>query len=98
MLIKENEYFNKTKYFNSNNYNGENIITEFGTIYSKSNMVTVKAIHGVKDDVYQYEVQLDSNGAICVGWATQNCVFTDNFWGVGIYNFLQFINTVLLYI
>lgn len=60
------------------------MITEFGTIYSKSNMATVKAVHGIHDEVYQYEIQLDSNGAVCVGWATQNCAFTDTYSGIGI--------------
>jgi hypothetical protein len=97
LLLKENEFFNKTKYFNTN-YNGVNIITEFNTIYSKRNVVTVKAIHGVKDEVYQYEVQLDSNGAICIGWATQYCEFSEIFSGVGIYDILQFRKLLLLYI
>lgn len=87
LIQKENQFFNQTKAFNPNKHNGEKMITEFGTIYSRSTWATVRAIHGVKDEVYQYEVQLDSNGSICVGWATENCTFNEIHSGVGIYDF-----------
>jgi len=77
LLLKENTFFENVESFNSNNLNGEMFFSEFGTMYSRSNLATVKAINGITKDVYQYEVQLKSNGPMRIGWASQNCVFTD---------------------
>lgn len=63
--------------FDLNGLNGEIVLTEFGTVYAGSNLVTVKAVHGVNENAYQYEVSLGSNGPMHVGWAAQSCVFTE---------------------
>lgn len=78
LLIKENEFFEKADFFNLEDLSGEIIATEFDVIYSKRNISTLKALNGVNEDVYQYEVQLESNGIMNIGWATQSCVFTDS--------------------
>ncbi|VVC25271.1 Concanavalin A-like lectin/glucanase domain,SPRY domain,Zinc finger, RING-type,B30.2/SPRY domain [Cinara cedri] len=81
-LLSKERLFIKNESFDLNNVIGQMILTEFGTLYSKSNLATIKAIHGVEKDVYQYEVQLGSNGPMYIGWATQECVF-DSSSGVG---------------
>ncbi|XP_060863040.1 E3 ubiquitin-protein ligase RNF123-like [Metopolophium dirhodum] len=60
------------------------MLTAFNTMYSRSNMATMKSVHSINNDdnVYQYEVQLNSNGPMRIGWATQKCTFTDEL-GVG---------------
>lgn len=77
LLTQENEFIQNSSFFDLDNLNGEIILTEFDTIYARSNLATIKAIHGVKSDVYQYEVLLGTNGPMHIGWATQSCVFTD---------------------
>lgn len=64
------------------------IFTEFGLMYSRSNLATVKAIRGVHKDVYQYEVQLGTNGPMNIGWATKDCAF-NNYTAVGNLNFFE---------
>jgi len=85
LLTAEKTYFENVESFNSNHRNGRMVMTGFNTMYSRSNMATVKSVHSIKNDnnVYQYEVQLNSNGPMRVGWATQKCTFTDE-QGVGI--------------
>jgi len=86
LLIAEKAYFENVESFNSNHRNGHiMMLTGFNTMYSRSNMATVKSDHSIKNDdnVYQYEVQLNSNGPMRLGWATQKCTFTDE-QGVGI--------------
>lgn len=78
LLIKENAFFTNIESFNSDNLHGTMIFTEFGLMYSISNLATVKAIRGVNKDVYQYEVQLGTNGPMNIGWATQSCTFTNH--------------------
>jgi len=90
LLIKEKWYFDNVRSFNPGDAIGEMVFTEFGTMYSKNHVSTVKAIHGVKNDVYQYEVQLKSQGSMQLGWATQNCVFS-NTQGVGTYHIIGFL-------
>lgn len=83
LLLTESAFFETTKpSFNPRNVNGTIAFSDFNTLYSKSNMATVKANHSVQNDVYQYEVQLKSNGPVRIGWAGRNCVFTENL-GVG---------------
>lgn len=84
LLISANAFLESIRSFNSDGLSGEIIISEFGTVYSKSTLATVKSIHGVNGDVYQYEVQLKSNGPMNLGWASESCVFTNTL-GVGIY-------------
>lgn len=85
LLNVEKMYFENVESFNSSHLNGHMMFSEFGTIYSRSNLATVKSIHSIQNDggVYQYEVQLNSNGPMRIGWATQMCAFTDEL-GVGI--------------
>lgn len=85
LLTTEKAYFENEESFNSNRRNGHVMLTGFNTMYSRSYMATVKSIHGINNDdnVYQYEVQLNSNGPMRIGWATQKCTFTDDL-GVGI--------------
>ncbi|XP_026823082.1 uncharacterized protein LOC113561072 [Rhopalosiphum maidis] len=75
LLNVEKTYFENVESFNSTYLNGQMLFMEFGTMYSRSNMATVKSVHGIRkdDDVYQYEVQLSSNGPMRIGWATQRC-------------------------
>ncbi|XP_050053150.1 E3 ubiquitin-protein ligase RNF123-like isoform X2 [Aphis gossypii] len=84
LLNVEKMYFENVESFNSSHLNGHMMFSEFGTIYSRSNLATVKSIHSIQNDggVYQYEVQLNSNGPMRIGWATQMCAFTDEL-GVG---------------
>ncbi|XP_025196561.1 ryanodine receptor 2-like, partial [Melanaphis sacchari] len=83
LLNVEKTYFENVESFNSSHLNGDMMVTEFSTMYSRSNLATVKSIHSIKNDViYQYEVQLNSNGPMRIGWATQKCTFTDD-QGVG---------------
>lgn len=84
LLISENTFFQINQSLNMNNVNGQMMFTRFGTIYGLSNLATLMAAHGVKKHVYQYEVQLGSNGPMQIGWATQSCEFTDSV-GVGTY-------------
>lgn len=84
LLRKENTFI-KNESFNSNNVIGEVTFTEFGTIYCRNNLATIKAVHGVEKDVYQYEVQLGTNGQMSIGWATKECVF-DGTSGVGMFH------------
>lgn len=67
------------------NLHGTMIFTEFNSIYSKSNLATVRATRGINKDVYQYEIQLGTNGPMHVGWATQDCAFTNDAVIVGNY-------------
>jgi len=85
LLNAEKTYFENVESFNSNQQNGNMMFMGFNTMYSRSYMVTVKSVHSIKNDdnVYQYEVQLNSNGPMRIGWATQKCTFTDE-QGVGI--------------
>lgn len=92
LLIKENTFFINTESFNSDNLHGTMIFTEFGIMYSRSNLATVKAIRGVHQNVYQYEVQLGTNGPMKIGWATKDCVFS-NHAVVGNYHFFEIILT-----
>lgn len=84
LLISENSFFQTNQSLNMNNLNGQMTFTRFGTIYGLSNLATVRAAYGVERNVYQYEVQLGSNGPIQIGWATQSCEFADSV-GVGTY-------------
>lgn len=84
LLLKEQEFITNNSFGPDGGGGGETIVTEFGTIYSKSDYASVKAVHGVGKDVYQYETQLGSNGPMYIGWATKECVF-DNTSGVGIF-------------
>lgn len=85
LLTLEKAYFENFESFNSNHRSGHMVLTGFNTMYSRSNMATMKSVHSIKNDdnVYQYEVQLNSNGPMRIGWATQKCTFTDE-QGVGI--------------
>lgn len=84
LLIAEKTYFENVEAFDLEHAIGRMMFTEFGTMYSASNSATVKSTHNVKNDnVYQYEIQLSSNGPMRIGWATQMCTFTDTR-GVGI--------------
>jgi hypothetical protein len=95
LLNVEKTHFENVESFNSTYLNGQMLFTEFGTMYSRSNMATVKSAHGTRndDDVYQYEVQLSSNGPMRIGWATQRCAFTDEL-GVGIWYFFTKNNII----
>lgn len=77
MLENENKFFKKPQIFNLDELNGEIVLTEFDSIYSRTNAATLKTLLGLKEGVYQYEVQLGSNGSMHIGWATENCVFND---------------------
>lgn len=78
MLIKENAFFENTESFNIDNLHGDIIFSEFGSMYSKSNLATIRSVRGINKDVYQYEVQLGTNGPMNIGWATQDCAFTND--------------------
>jgi len=86
LLTVEKAYFENVESFNSINHrNGHMMLTGFNTMYTRSYMATVKSVHSINNDdnVYQYEVQLNSSGPMRIGWATQKCTFTDE-QGVGI--------------
>ncbi|XP_050423164.1 E3 ubiquitin-protein ligase RNF123-like [Adelges cooleyi] len=82
ILVEENMFFKSFEYFNTKNQYGNIVYTPFDTIHSRNGMATIKANYGVSSGMYQYEVQLCTNGIIHIGWATQACVFTDST-GVG---------------
>lgn len=89
LLTKEDWYFQNVRSFDPNDTVGQMSHREFGTMYSRSNMSTAKSVHGVKNNAYQYEVQLKSNGSMYLGWATRNCVFNE-VRGVGIYRVIVY--------
>lgn len=78
LLIREQEFIGNAEYFDLNGLNGEIVLTEFGTVYATSDLVTIKSVLGVNKNSYQYEVLLGSNGPMHIGWATQSCVFTES--------------------
>lgn len=95
LLLSTNTYLENIRSFSSNDLIGEIITSEFGTVFSKSTIATVKSVHGLSENVYQYEVQLKSNGPMHLGWASKNCVFT-NILGVGIYTIIFLLTDLLL--
>eukprot|EP00102_Acyrthosiphon_pisum_P013765 XP_008183470.1 PREDICTED: uncharacterized protein LOC100573842 [Acyrthosiphon pisum] len=68
LLTVEKAYFGNFESFNSNHRNGHMVLTGFNTMYSRSNMATMKSVHNINNDdnVYQYEVQLNSMRIGCV--------------------------------
>ncbi|XP_050527648.1 E3 ubiquitin-protein ligase RNF123-like isoform X2 [Daktulosphaira vitifoliae] len=82
IIVRENASFNNVEYFDTKNSYGAVSFTLFDTIYCRSGLATIKANIGVNHGLYQYEVQLCSNGSMKIGWATKSCVFTDSS-GVG---------------
>lgn len=77
MTATEDRYFGIFQSFSPDHLNGDMVFSDLGTLQAKSNLATVKSVHGIQHDVYQYEVQLKTNGSTRIGWATENCEFTD---------------------